>query len=229
MVKRLTAVYPWLICSFWAFITTSVSTTLASQPDTSYEETLEMLTYITGSLSTLALFAIGVYKRSALNAMLSLMRREFWHDDRRPAAHALFSRFVRTYGTVMPVANVLMCIAPVVWAVSRGNIESPAALIFRMWTPWTRLTPARYAAVYATQFTVSVTVLTSISGMVFAMVLVVNEMQVQMDILVDAVRELRVNNFRGGGDGDQVHRTSTARTITDDLVRCVKHHQMLIT
>lgn len=187
--------------------------------EANYEETLEMLTYITGSSCTLALFSIGVYKRPALNMMLGLVRREFWHDDQRSAAHSLFSQFVRTYGVVMPVANVLMCIAPVTWAASRGGaIDSPAALIFRMWTPWTHLTAAKYATVYAAQFIVSLSVLTSISGMVFAMVLVVIEMQVQVDMLTDTISSLRVDE----------HRHGPSTTAYNNLVECIKHHQTLI-
>ncbi|VVC25273.1 Olfactory receptor, insect [Cinara cedri] len=217
IVKQVAAVYPWLISVFWMFITTSVLTSLVSQR-TSYEETIEMLTYITGSSSTLALFAIGVYKRPQLNRMLHIVRHDFWHDERRAAAHTLYSRFVRTYGAVMPVANVMMCMAPIIWVANYGNMDSPAALIFRMWTPWTRLTPSKYAAAYTTQFVVSLSVLTSISGMVFAMVVFVNEMQVQVDMLTDAVRDLNVR--------DACQRP---RAVFDNLVKCVKHHQTLIT
>ncbi|XP_027848834.2 uncharacterized protein LOC114128511 [Aphis gossypii] len=226
-VGRIAAAYPWLICAFWAFIMTSVATSLAVR-HTSYEETVEMLTYITGSSSTLALFAIGVHKRPGLQRMLDAMRRDFWYDGRRATADALFSRFVRTYGAVMPAANVMMCMAPVVWASRNGDIDSPAALIFRMWTPWTRLTVARYAAVYAAQFVVSLSVLTSIAGMVFAMVLFVTEMQVQVDTLVDAVRDLHVDMWYDDGRPDA--RAGRRRGAAyDGLVECVKHHQKLIT
>lgn len=211
-MNRLAAVYPWLISACWTFIAASVSTTLACRPDAGYGDRLEMLTYITGSSCTLVLFAIGVYRRPALDAMLYLMRSEFWRDDgRRPAAHVLFLRFARTYGAIIPAAHALMCITPVLWTAGPGGIDSPASLIFRMWTPWTRMTAARYAAAYAVQLVVSSAVLTNVTGMVFAIVLVVNEMQVQMDMLMDAVRGMRV-------DG----------ASSDRLVRCVKHHQTLI-
>lgn len=224
------AVYPRLICAFWAFITTSVLTSLVSR-HTSYEERIEMLTYITGSASTLALFAIGVHKRPDLDRMLDIVRHDFWDDGRRPAADTRFSRFVRTYGAVMPVANVMMCMAPVVWVAEYGDIDSPAALIFRMWTPWTRLTAAKYAAVYALQFVVSVSVLTSIAGMVFAMVLVVDEMQVQVDTLVDKFRDLDVDyddNDDDDGDGERPTVPARRQAARDGLVECVKHHQTLI-
>jgi len=229
-VGRIAAAYPWLICAFWAFIMTSVATSLAVRR-TSYEETVEMLTYITGSSSTLALFAIGVHKRPGLQRMLDAMRRDFWYDGRRATADALFSRFVRTYGAVMPAANVMMCMAPVVWASRNGDIDSPAALIFRMWTPWTRLTVARYAAVYAAQFVVSLSVLTSIAGMVFAMVLFVTEMQVQVDTLVDVVRDLHVDMWYDERDDGRPDARSgrRRRAAFDGLVKCVKHHQKLIT
>nr|UMT69213.1 odorant receptor 3 [Myzus persicae] len=224
-----TAAYPWMICAFWAFITTSVTTSLALRA-TNYEEVVEMLTYITGSSCTLALFAIGVHKRPRLHRMLDAVRRDFWDDGRRPAADVLFSRFVRTYGAILPVANVMMCMTPVIWAARNGDIESPAALIFRMWTPWTRMTTTRYAAVYAAQFVVSLSVLTSIAGMVFAMVLFVTEMQVQVDTLVDAVQDLQVDMWYGDGhDSPVTHPDRRRRAAFDGLVKCVKHHQALIT
>lgn len=228
-VKRIAAAYPWLICAFWAFIMTSVTTSLAVR-HTSYEEAVEMLTYITGSSSTLALFAIGVHKRPGLCRMLNTMRCDFWDDGRQETADSLFSRFVRTYGAVMPAANVMMCMAPVVWVSRYGDIDSPAALIFRMWTPWTRLTVARYVAVYAAQFVISLSVLTSIAGMVFAMVLFVTEMQVQVNTLVDTIRDLHVDMWYDEGDGrPDAHADRRRQAAYDGLVKCVKHHQTLIT
>lgn len=214
LVKRAAAVYPWMVGAMWAFIATSVLTSLASRR-TSYEETIEMLTYITGSSSSLMLFAIGVYKRPRLYRMVHMIRHEFWHDERRTAAHTLYSRFVRTYGAIMPVASVTMCTTPVVWTVNYGAVDTPAALIFRMWTPWTRMTAVQYAAVYAVQFVVSLSVMIGLVGMVFAMVVVVNEMQVQVDMVTDAVRDLNVRDAHHGA-------------AFDGLIECVKHHQTLV-
>jgi len=235
-VKWLATAYPWLICAFWTFITTSVLTSLAYRR-TSYEDTIEMLTYITGSSSTLALFVIGMHKRPALLKMLDIIRDEFWckgrgrcggggggsgrNVDDRPAAEELYARFVRTYGTVFPVAALFMCLTPIFWVAKYGDIDSPAALIFRMWTPWQQLTATKYAITYAVQFVVSMSVLINITGMVLAMVLFVNEMQVQVDVLADAVRGLDVDTAYDG------RRTNATRT-RDRLVRCVKHHQTLI-
>lgn len=231
------ATYPWLISSFWAFIAASVFTSLLNKADASYEETIEMCTYITGSVSTLTMFVVGVYKKPELNSMVDTVRHEFWHDSRRPAADLLFSQFLRTYGAIMPVANVMMCIAPVAWVLQfGGTVNAPAALIFVMWTPWDRLTPATYAAVYTVQFVVSLSVLTSIAGMVYAMMLFVGEMQVQVDTLVDVVDSLDVDNAHTAATATT---TATATVVTvvvpdrkqtafADFVKCVKHHQTLI-
>lgn len=216
LVRRAAAVYPWMISAMWTFIATSVLTSLMCR-STNYEETIEMLTYITGSSSSLALFVIGVYKRPQLYRMMHIARHEFWHDERRTAAHTLYSRFVRTYGAIMPVASVTMCTTPVIWTANYGAMNSPAALIFRMWTPWTQMTTAQYVAVYAVQFVVSLSVMISLVGMVFAMVVIVNEMQVQVDMIVDAVRDL-----------DVWHASRRPRPAIDGLVECVKHHQTLI-
>lgn len=114
MVKTFATIFPWIICLFWAFITLSVTTSLIVR-DTGYEDKLEMLALMTGSSNTLAMYAFGIYKKPEFNRMLNLIQHEFWHDERRPAADVLYSRFVRTYGAIMPVANVIMCITPVIW------------------------------------------------------------------------------------------------------------------
>lgn len=229
MVRRTAAAYPWLICGFWVFIMCSVLSALATRHG-GYEETIELLSLFTGSSSTLALFAIGVRKRPEFVSMLSLVRREFWDDGRLAgAADLLFSGFARTYGAIFPVANAAMCVAPVAWAASHGDFDSPAAFIFGMWTPWPRHTAAEYAAVYAVQFVVSMSVLTSITGMVLAMVLVVNEMQVQTDALVRAVGALPVKHLYDRDDGDgPAQQQRDDRHAIRGLVQCVKHHQMLI-
>lgn len=239
VVELVSTVYPWLISTFWMFILVSVSMSLVYR-STGYEDTVEMLTYITGSLSTLIMFTIGMRKRPNLNRMLEIMRHEFWYEntrrissvdaadgygnDRRPTAKELFARFLRTYGAVFPVATMTMGLTPVFWVTKSNDINSPAALIFRMWTPWQQLTLTKYVVAYIIQFIVSVSVLVSINGMVLAMVIFVNEMQFQVDILVDTVRGLDVDSAYSGLRPD----AARARESRDDLIRCVKHHQTLI-
>lgn len=226
-MRRVAAVYPWIMNGCWMFIITSVSMSLIFRANGN-QDAVEMLTYITGSLSTGVLFTIGVYKRPALERMLNIIKHEFWYNDRRLSADVLFSRFLRTYGKIMLTASLMMLLTPIIWMSIYREIDSPAALIFRMWTPWTKMTPAKYAAAYFIQFVVSLTALINISAMVFAMILIVIEMKVQVDMLKDAIYELDIGHTYSAHRPGATAIAGQFRTSYDGLVECVKHHQTLI-
>jgi len=189
-----------------------------------------MLSYITGSSSTLVLFLVGVLMQSKINRMLEIVQHEFWYvkcrgidDDvyRKPAAEVLYTKFVRKYAYVFTAASASMCLTPIIWVAQYRDLNSPAALIFRMWTPWPQLTSVKYTVVYTIQVVVSSSALSNIAGLVLAMMVFVTEMQVQVDMLINTVDRMDVEN---------AHLTrDRAQQARDELVRCVKHHQTLIT
>lgn len=184
----------------------------------------ETLIYIFGAAVILVLFAVGLYKRPAIYEMLAIMQDEFWYDgDRRLAADQLFVQFVRTYGAVLPMGSIIMCASPLVWVLQHKDIGSQNANIYNTWMPW-EPTLTRYTVLYVVQFIISSSALAYIARMAFSMMMFVNELHVQMDILVDTVRELDVDDMYKTGklDPDRTRRSY------EGLVKCVKHHQTLI-
>lgn len=224
-MKRIAATYPWIMGSIWVMIILpQIMLLMAEHSRKSYEQTIETLAYATGSGSTLILLIIGLYKRPAMYKMLTILRNEFQYDGhRRLAADQLFSRFMRSYGAVFPVANLITCLAPLVWMFRNKDYNSQKGLIYQSWIPW-EPSSTKYAVLYVVQFILGFSALANIAGMVMSMVLFVNELQVQMDILVDTMRELDVDYWYESGELDSER---TQRSY-DGIVKCVKHHQTLI-